>query len=308
MSMDKPIDILGLGFCGLDTLCLVPSIPLDSKVEISHMLIQGGGPAATATVTASRLGLRTAFAGVTGDDDRGTAILREFDREGVNTDGVLRRSGCTSPAAFCWVEETNGSRSIAWTHGDVDPLGPDELRPDMVLSAKALQLDGHQTDAAIRSADLANAAGMLVFLDAGTLVPRIGELISRCTVVIASLDFAQRFTGSSDPEAALRALRRLGPAWTGVTMGAEGSVGFDGSDVLHQGIFPVPVVDTTGAGDVYHGAFAARYVECASTGDGPDLRDCMRFASVAAGLKCRSLGGRTGIPDRAELDRAIETM
>ena len=251
-DMDENVDILGIGYCGLDTLCVLPRIPLDDKVRASRTLVQGGGPAATAVVAAARLGLKTAFAGVLGDDARGDAILKEFAREGVDTSAIRRREGAESAAAFCWVEEPTGRRSIAWTHGTAAALDPDEIDPTLIRRARALHCDGHQTAAAIRAAQIAREAGIPVFLDAGTVVPRIDELIALCTVVIASEVFARTFTGLADPEVAARRLAEAGPEWTGVTMGAAGSIGFDGERMHRVAATPAEVEDTTGAGDVYH--------------------------------------------------------
>ena len=300
-GVNDNVDILGIGYCGLDTLCLLPRIPLDDKVQISRTLVQGGGPAATATVAAARLGLDTAFLGVVGDDTRAEAVLQAFAKEGVDTQHVARRDGAESAAAFCWIDETTGKRSIAWSHGTAPALAADEVPAGLVRSTRALHFDGHQTAAAIRSAEIAKEENIPVFLDAGTIVPDIEELLSLCTVVIASQAFAKRFTGIDDPEEALRHLHGLGPQWTGITQGPAGSLGFDGERIVFEGQFPVEVVDTTGAGDVYHGGFASRYVQSLKNGNAPDLRDCMRFATITAGLKCRQLGGRTGIPSQDEV-------
>ncbi len=304
-GMKRTVDILGVGYCSLDTLCLLPRIPIDDKVQISRSLMQGGGPAATATVTAARLGLATAFLGGVGDDARGRAILDAFAKEGVDTQYIQRRPNAESAAAFCWIDEATGERSIAWSHGTARPLSPAETGEGVVTAAHAVHCDGHQTAAAIRVAEIAREHGIPVFLDAGTIVPGIEDLISLCTVVIASRMFAARFAGTEDPEEAMHHIHGLGPKWAGITLGPSGSCGFDGVNVLNEGQYPVEVVDTTGAGDVYHGAFAARYVEYLKADEQPDMQQCMRFATVVAGLKCRKLGGRTGIPTRDEVRRAL---
>ena len=300
--MSSGHDFVGIGYCGLDTLCMVPHIPIDEKVQISRLLIQGGGPAATATVAAARLGLRAVFVGAVGDDDRGGAILHEFEREGVDTGYISRRPGAESAAAFCWVEEASGRRSIAWTRGSAEAVRADELCVELAASAGVIHLDGHQAAAAMRAAEVAQDRGIPVFLDAGSVLPGIAELMARCDVVIASQTFARRFTGQDSPEKAVRALRECGSRWTGVTLGTAGSLGYDGERLVRAGSFPVTVVDTTGAGDVYHGAFAAEYLELLRAGhDVPDMGQCMRFAAAAAALKCRRLGGRSGIPSRQDV-------
>jgi len=153
-------------------------------------------------------------------------------------------------------------------------------------------LDGHQTAAAISAAAVARAHGVTVSIDAGTMIPGINELLTLCDIVIASEKFATRHTGESSPESAAKTIFSPGRRFVGVTLGKEGSVGFDGTRVLRCPPFDVgEVVDTTGAGDVYHGAFVFAYAH------GRAWAECMRFASVVAALKCTKLGGRTGIPD-----------
>ncbi|MBM3852293.1 MAG: hypothetical protein FJ399_03965 [Verrucomicrobia bacterium] len=292
-------DIIGLGFCSWDYVCAVPRVPLDGKVEIQRRLNQGGGPAATATFAAQRLGGRTAFIGVVGDDDCGRGILQELRGGGVDVCGVAIRPGAESAVTFCWAEQETGGRSIAWGRGSAAPLQPAEVDLAMVRASRALHLDGLQTAAALHAAAAARAAGVTVCLDAGTLVPRIEELIAQCDIVIAAEIFARRFCGTKEPEEAVLDLHRRGPRLTAVTQGAKGSVGFDGKELVRVPAFPVEVVDTTGAGDVYHGAFLLRQLEGASLGE------AMRFAAGAAALKCEALGGRTGIPTRDRLDEFL---
>lgn len=297
--MQRELDILGLGYCGLDYSCLLPRIPIDDKVEAMGTLIQGGGPAATAVCAASRLGAKAAFLGVAGDDSRGRSIIDDFKAEGVDTSNIAIRDASESPCAFCWIESTSGKRSIAWTKGGAKPLDPSEVSEELISSCKLLHLDGHQTAAAIRAAKLARKNGVAVCLDAGTLVPGIEELIALSDIVIASEKFAERFVGLKDPAESARRLFGAGCRFAGVTLGSEGSWGFDGKSMLHQPSFKVKVVDTTGAGDVYHGAFAYRFVK------GGSWADCMKFAAAVAALKCTAFGGRTGIPDLAAAERLM---
>lgn len=292
-------DVTGLGFCSWDYVCAVPRVPLDGKVEIQRRLNQGGGPAATATFAARRLGAETAFVGVVGDDECGRDILRELRAEGVDVSGIAIRPGGESAVTFCWAEQETGGRSIAWARGNAAPLRPEEVDLAKIRASRALHLDGLQTEAALHAAVAARAAGVTVCLDAGTLVPRIEELIAQCDIVVAAEIFVRRFCGTDDPGEALPSLCRRGPRLAVVTQGARGSVGYDGKEFVRVPAFAVKVVDTTGAGDVYHGAFLLRHLE------GATLAETMRFASGAAALKCEALGGRTGIPTRQRLDEFL---
>lgn len=283
--------ITGIGYCCMDYLCRVPHIPIDDKVELNKSLIQGGGPCATAIVTAARLGAKAAFCGAVGDDARGEQILRGLAEERVDTQGVKVRRGAESPAGFCWIEQQSGTRSIAWTHGTVKPLGPRELDRSLIAGSHVLHLDGHQTQAALAAARFARKHGVAVSLDAGTLVPGIEALLAQCDLIVASEKFSARYTGEANSR---RALKRLfaGPCrFATVTLGKRGSVGYDGKRFIACPPFDVKVLDTTGAGDVYHGAFAFAYAS------GKPWDACMRFATVVAALKCTAFGGRTGIPN-----------
>jgi sulfofructose kinase len=298
--MDKCFDIIGLGYCGLDRLCVVPRIPVDDKVEILENLVQGGGPSATAIVAAARLGAKTTFIGAVGDDDFGEAILEEFRREGVDTDSVEIQKDAASPSAYCWIDAQTGSRSIAWSRGSISPMSPSSLPEEMIRSAKLLHLDGHHTQAAVAAAEIARSAGVTVSLDAGTMLDGIDKLVELADIIIASEMFAAKFTGAASAGEALRYLYDSGDSkFAGVTMGADGSIGFDSENKYRQPAFPVEVVDTTGAGDVFHGAFAYRYTT------GGDWAECMRFAAAVSAMKCTKLGGRSGIPTLVEAERFL---
>lgn len=293
--------LTGLGFCSWDYVCAIPRVPVDGKVQILRRQNQGGGPAATAVFAAQRLGAKTAFIGVAGDDEGGRGILAEFHACGVDTSAMRIRTGAESSVSFCWAEQETGHRSIAWAHGTGALLRPEEVDLAVVRASRALHLDGHQTAAALHAATAARDAGVIVCLDAGTLVPGIDELVRRCDIVIASERFAREFTGCRETDDALKALHQRGPRLTVITEGARGSVGYDGRASVRMPAFPVRVVDSTGAGDVYHGAFLCRHLE------GGTLAESMRFASAAAALKCEVLGGRAGIPSRERLDEFLRT-
>ena len=292
---------IGLGYCGWDHLCVLPHIPLDDKVKIDERIEQGGGPSATATYAAARLGVPSAFWSAVGDDAQGGQIIAALEVVGVDVSGIRRRANSASPIAYCWIERETGKRSIAWSSGEVTPLSPSELPLDQLATAKVLHLDGHQTQAAIAAARFARERGVLVSLDAGTFVPGIETLLELSDIVISSEKFAQRLCPGATPQAAARHFFGLGKKlFTGVTLGNQGSVGYDGQKEYFQPIFPATVRDTTGAGDVFHGAFAASLIKF-----GRDWQGCMRQATMTSAIKCTKLGGRTGIPDAETLRQAL---
>ena len=293
-------DFVGLGFCSNDYLSLLPEIPIDNKVQMLEHLVQGGGPAATAAVAAARLGIQSAFIGTVGDDEPGKWILRDFAAEKVDTSGLVVRPGATSPIAYCWIDAPTGQRSVAWTRGTLPELKAEEVDMGMVRQAKLLHIDGHNPKGALAACREAKKRGVIVNFDAGTLRDGVPELLPYVDILIASEKFARQYSGLDDLEQALRKLGEVGAKVTGVTMGDRGSMVLDGGNILHCPAFRIKPVDTTGAGDVYHAAFGVRYLETR------DLAECMRFASAVSALKCFKLGGRAGIPSRAEVDKFLK--
>ena len=296
----KRCDFVGLGFCSNDYLALLPEIPIDNKVRMLEHLVQGGGPAATATVAAARLGLSAAFIGVVGDDEPGKWILRDFAAEKVSTEGMTVRQGHTSAIAYCWIDAPTGKRSVAWTHGTLPELQADEVDLELVRQAKILHLDGHNPKAALAAAKEARKHGIPVLLDAGTLRDGVRELLPYVTLLIASELFARQYSGEDNLDKAIFKLAEVGAEVTGITMGKAGSMTLDGGKILRCPAFEIEAVDTTGAGDVYHTGFGVRYLET------HDLMECMRFASAVSAIKCLKLGGRAGIPTRAQVDEFLK--
>lgn len=296
----KQCDFIGVGFCSNDYLALLPEIPLDSKVQMLEHLVQGGGPAATSTVAAARLGMSAAFIGMVGDDEPGKWILRDFEAEKVDTSAMLVRKGCNSSIAYCWIEAATGKRSVAWTRGNLTEVAPEEVDLELVRRAKVLHLDGHNPQAALAAAKEARKHGVTVCLDAGTLRDGVRELLPYVNVLIASEAFARQFSGENDLDKAIYKLAEIGADVTGITMGELGSMALDNGKIIRCPAFKITPVDTTGAGDVYHTGFEVRYQET------HDLMECMRFGSAVSALKCLKLGGRAGIPSREQVDEFLK--
>lgn len=293
--------VVGVGHCAVDYLGVVPRYPdVDTKVEVSEFSQQGGGPAATAIVTLACFGVPTRMVSKISDDPFGDFILAGLRSVGVDVSHVVIDPGHVSPFSFIAVESTTGKRTIFWTRGSVSPLQPSEIRPDVLEGAGWLVIDGHQPAAQVKIAEEARARGIKVVLDAGTLREGMGDLVPLSHVLIASERFATEVAPAAEIEATLEELRKMGPEVCVITMGAEGSVGSDGARTVREDGFEVDVVDTTGAGDVFHGAFLYGMMQSWP------VERCMRFASVAAALKCRALGGRAGIPALEEVLAAVD--
>ena len=309
----KTFDYIGLGFVSNDHLAVLPFIPMDTKVKILEHRILGGGPAGNSTAGAATLGKSAAFVGTVGDDADGRQILETFEKQGVDTSLVKVRKGATSAIAYLWIDEKTGNRSCAWTREGLDELTADEIGPDVAAAirhAKVLHLDGHNAAGAIAAAKVAREAGVTVMYDAGTIRDGMGELLPLADLLICSGEFAVSVAAGKDKlittgytedevEAAVRKLyATYRPKVCGATMGVRGSMCFDGTNLVKCPAFKVEkVVDTTGCGDLFHTAFAVRWLET------HDLMACQRFGAAVSAIKCRGLSGRPpSAPTRAEVD------
>jgi ribokinase len=285
----KAFDVVGLGYCAVDYLCVVPRYPgLDEKIRILDFLQQGGGITATAMATVGRLGGRARFIGKVGDDPNGQFTLMELRRDNVDVDAVVIQPGAKSQYSFIVVDKPTGKRTIFWSASNIS-LSPSEIRREDVLAGKVLHVDVHHARAAILAASWANMEGVPVVWDAGSAHEGSDELAQHTDYLIASELFAEQFLGERDPERAAVLLakgRKLGA----VTLGENGCWYATADGVSHQPAFKVDAVDTTGAGDVFHGAFSFGLSK-----DWP-IREIIEFSTAVAAIKCTKLGGRTGIP------------
>ena len=286
-----------LGVATCDYLCLVPGYPVrGEKTYIKQMSVGGGGQAATAACALCRLGQKAAFAGVCGDDEAGEKIVKWFREDGVDVSGLVQRPGGDSLQSFIMVEEPDAERTIVCHHGSNYQLRPEEVLPGLIASAQVLHLDGHYMAASLEAARMAKRHGVLVSMDGERIFPQTEELLSLCDVAVACHDFPQRLTGIEDPHEALRAMARKGPAWVGRTMGAGGCELLAGGKFYYQPAYPVKALDTTGAGDVFHGGL----VYAILTGQPP--QEALATASALAALSVTGLGGRQNLPNKAGLE------
>ncbi|MGH2530753.1 MAG: carbohydrate kinase family protein [Thermomicrobiales bacterium] len=290
--------IVGVGRPTVDRLIAVPHTPsFGAGMIVRSLGIFGGGPVATALVAARRLGWETALIARVGEDETGQEIIRGLATDGVDTELIAVDPAARGATSTILVDPA-GARSILHDPGgQTDPVIAAEIEA-AIRSSAGLMLE-RRTDAAMSAARIARDAGIPVLLDAGGHDADILDLVALATIVIASTYHAQK--RRLTPEAAARELHDLGVETAIVTLGEDGAIAIAGNTTHHQPAFPVDVVDTTGAGDIYHGAFFVAYLE------GMPLPESMRFAAMAAALKCRQHGGRAGIPTRAELDRAISS-
>lgn len=294
--MDTPaVEIVGVGVSTVDVLALVDHFPAGEEVQQAFELeVQGGGPVATALVAAARLGARAAMLDSLGDDWRGRQILEQFAQAGVSVAHIRQHPRASSATACVLVRRDSGERTIIHRPGSAPPLEPDDLPRALIERAGILHLNGRHPRAALAAAAWARAAGVKVSFDGGAhhFRPELRAFVPLADYCIVARHFAEQATGQADPRAAAEALLAQGPALAVVTDGARGSVvaSRDGAR-FHQPAFRAPaLVDTTGCGDSYHGAFLFGLAR------GYPLREAAALASAVAALNARCLGGRAGLP------------
>ena len=294
--------IVGVGHCCQDSICIVEQYPPEDGS--THILSiddsQGGGAVATALVAAARLGADTALIANLGDDATGNRILAGFAEAGVHTETVTRIPGGRSSSSMVMVNPENGSRTKFPYRDNLPPIDFTQEKRSLIEKAGALHLDGTNYANALAAAQIAKAAGVPVSLDAcsrqkdNALNLRLAEMAD---ILITNAVYPQAVTGCATREEALLKLAGLGHKQVALTtLGKDGVLAVVSGKVEHIPAFTVQAVDTTGAGDVFHGAFLTAWLE------GNDLHACIRFAAAVSALKCLKPGGRSGIPTRAEAE------
>jgi sugar/nucleoside kinase (ribokinase family) len=297
---DKPFDVVGMGLNSVDFLSVVPEFPPpNSKMEMLRFSKQGGGQVATAMVALSRWGVKTKYIGKVGEDELGQFSLHSIRQEGVDVSSVTIEPNATNQFAMVIVDGPSGERTIIWNRDERLMYREGELRKEEVCSGKLLHLDGHDIHAAIQCARWAKEEGIPTVIDLDKAEPLTSELIKEIDFVITSSRFPTLYTGISDREKALLELQKYTPGFLCATLGHQGAVALVNGEFLHVKGFEVNTVDTTGAGDVFHGGFIYGLLQ------NWEVLKILRFANAVAALKCRELGGRKGIPTLKETQRFL---
>lgn len=306
----------------VDCLLKVPSITDLSHKKVLDWDIQGGGKVATAVVAAAHLGARVSIMTKVGQDEAGALVTSDFKKYGVDISKIIIQKGCNTSIVFVLVDLKGNPR---WVDMKViedwqlpEPISrmlmlarmqnrasevtfrnytKDEL--EFVTEGKILLLDGTLPES-LDAVTIAKKNDIETCLDMDILHPNLVNLLHNITYCIASRRAVLEFTKESDPKVACKKLLELGPEVVGITLGEEGSMFMTKrGEVLRQKAFEVQVVDTTGAGDVFHGAF------CFGVVQGWSLPKIIEFSSAVAALKCRKLGGRAGIPSLQEVENFL---
>lgn len=295
------VDIVGVGLNATDTLIELASFPaLGSKVEFSSTLILPGGQVASAIIACALWGLRARYIGKIGDDAAGELHRNEFARAGVEANLVCVPD-CASQSSYIFVDGQSGERTIMWHRNVRLTLQPQDLQREWIVNARLLHVDGHDGHAAAVAARWAREAGIPVTADFDNLYHGAEELLAATDYAMVSREFPSRMTGESDLLKSLPMMqRRFGCRVTGATLGHEGALAWDGERFWHSPAYRVTTVDTTGAGDIFHAAFAFSLLR------GWALERLLDFSCAAAGLNCTALGARGGIRPIEEIEALIK--
>jgi sulfofructose kinase len=283
------VDVVGVGLNATDTTIHISEFPeCGAKVEYDSERVTPGGQVASTVVACQTWGLTTRYVGKLGDDDAARLHAEAFELLGVEAQ-LIRAAGTASARSLILVDR-QGERTVMCRRDERVVLQPEELQREWIVNARALHVDGHDTAAALRAAGWAREAGVPVVADLDEIYPGVDALIEKIDYLVVSRDFPRRLTGEASLRMALRDIqRRYGCALTAATLGPDGVLAWDGRRFLHAAAYRVPVVDTTGAGDIFHAGFIYGLLQ------GWELERQLDFSCAAAALNCMHEGARGGI-------------
>jgi sulfofructose kinase len=287
-------DVVGVGLNATDTVLLVPRFPAyGGKAPFTRKFYSVGGQVATAMVTCARLGLRGKYIGAVGDDERGRLQLDSLRASGIDIEDVQQRANCPNQSAYILVDESTGERTIFWNRPDCLTIKPAQIAPDQIICARLLHIDGHDTPAVEHAARIARSAHIPVTVDVDTIYAGFDRVLPLVDYLIASAEFPARWTGIEDPFSALIGIQRpSGMRVAAMTLGAHGALAYSEGRFHYSPAFVVNCTDTTGAGDVFHGAF------CYAVLQQMPIADALEFSNAMAALNCTALGARGCIANR----------
>ena len=293
-------DVVGIDMPCIDLNVNLSNFPSpDSGERINQLSWQGGGKVATGMVACARLGAKCTIMGCTGDDIFGKFIINDFKLHGIDTSAMKIKHDDTSSLSVVLSEAAAGSRTILHKGGSALRYTVDDIDADMLRSAKYFFIC--QADRVVDQAvDIARAAGVKIFIDADGYSEEIMNMLPKIDIFVGSQYFYNRLFGDEHYEKNCRRVMHMGPQTVLFTLGAQGCIGVSEEGFFKLPAFPVEVVDTVGAGDVFHGAFLAGLLT------GRDVKEAARFACATSAIKCTRIGGRAGIPDTKTVERFLQ--
>jgi sulfofructose kinase len=281
-------DVVGVGLNATDTLILLSRFPAYAgKVAFEREMLSPGGQVASAMVTCAKLGLRVKYIGTVGDDQRGRIQLASLRETGINLDDVEVRTNCANQTAYILIDQTTGERTVLWKREDCLRLDPQSITEEKISNARLLHIDAHDTPAVARAAEIARRHHIPVTVDVDTIYHGFDRVLPHVDYLVASSEFPVQWTNERDP---FRALEMIQEEYhlpvAAMTLGAQGSLARTHGRFIYSPAFVVNCVDTTGAGDVFHGAF------CYAVLQNMPMREALEFSNAMAALNCTALGAR----------------
>lgn len=289
----KRYDAAGFGVTTLDYIYQVDKLA-DFKTHstISEFRYFGGGCVSTAMVTLRRLGKHAALISCLGDDWVGKEVLSELKKEGIDCSGIEIKKDVASAFSIIQVSKVTGERAIAFFPGASSFLKLNKKAQKIIKNSNMLLLAGNQPKEDIKAAVFAHKNNIKVMCDCHIVLDGTHELLSHIDYIITSEDFLYQFSGLKNISSALKKVQRsFNPDILITTMGNNGSVALVDGKIINEGIYDVEIKDTTGCGDVYHGAFIFGLLK------NWEIPVTMKFATAVSSIKCTQFGGRPGIPD-----------
>ncbi len=290
------IDVLCVGHACYDLIFSVPYHPkADEKIVADHFTGCGGGPAANAAACISRLGLKAGFAGFLGRDLYGDKHQLELSQEGVDTHYLVRGSSPTPLSAI--LVKPDGKRALINYRGETRHL-PENSLNFTDLQTKVILFDGHEPNLSLSLVEIARKHSIATVLDAGSVHIGTEQLMDKVDYLVCSEKFARQIAG--DVNNALMVLAKKSPHLV-ITLGEKGLIWKCGNTEGELPAYPVKAIDTTGAGDAFHGAFAAALAQ------NLNWLDTLKYASATGALCCTRIGARPGLPSSNELTSFYKT-
>lgn len=299
--MKKEYQIAGYDMPCVDLAVNVDVFPKpNGGTGVRDLSWQGGGKVATGMVAAARLGAKCAMLGAVGDDDYGQFVLRDFERHGIDVRGMQVEQGATTSLSIVLSDRETNGRSIVYRTGTAQQPRLGTLDEAILRDCEWFFIS-RGSELCLKAAETAKAAGARVIIDADSYDSQVMENLHLIDAFVASEFVYDVLFSDENYEENCKKVFEMGPPVVVFTLGAKGCVGYSAEGFFRLPSHNVPVADTVGAGDVFHGAFAVGMAE------GMTAKAAAELATAVACIKCTRIGGRAGIPTRAVAEKFMET-
>ena len=299
------VDLVTIGHVLMDIRIFVDQFPKpDEEAKAEKLSLGGGGSAANVAVGASRLGVKSEFVGAMGFDAFGRVLLEELEHEGVDVTHVKILASVNSGLTVLSVNKIGQVIMFGYT-GASDMLHPLDINRSCISNAEHVHITGLSLDTAVAAAKMAREANIVVSVDPGKIMSRVGisrlsPLLENTTQILLNHEEAKQLTGSDDLDDAANILFKTGPKTVIIKRGSKGVFAATPDSKISVPVYPVKVVDTTGAGDAFSSGFITAQLE------GKNLKESLEFANATANLKITKVGARA-LPTRKMVERFFKT-